>query len=91
MTMTIIMQQPKYLSSYLTETGNANEINAVFGLQFSYSSGNIMQITGDLRKNILTFQQTKITEHYIYNRLVKRINPPENAKILDKIAEVVGY
>ncbi|MCJ7433325.1 MAG: VIT1/CCC1 family protein [Anaerolineales bacterium] len=47
----------------------------------------MMQITEELRKHIMTFQQTKITEHHIYKRLAKGINSPEIAKILDQIAE----
>lgn len=46
-----------------------------------------MPITEDLRKHILIFQQTEITEYHIYKRPAKRINSPENAKILDQIAE----
>ncbi len=46
-----------------------------------------MEITEDLRKHILIFQQTEITEYHIYKRLAKRIKSQENAKILDQIAE----
>jgi len=33
------------------------------------------------------FQRTEITEYHIYKRLAKRIKSPENARILDQIAE----
>lgn len=33
------------------------------------------------------FQQTEITEHHIYKRLARVIKSPENAKILDQIAD----
>lgn len=46
-----------------------------------------MQISESVRKQILQFQQTEITEHHIYKRLAKRIKSPENAKILDQIAQ----
>lgn len=46
-----------------------------------------MQLTEEIRKKVIRFQQTEITEYYIYKRLAKRINSPENAKILDQIAE----
>ncbi|MCC6271217.1 MAG: VIT1/CCC1 transporter family protein [Microbacteriaceae bacterium] len=44
-------------------------------------------ISEDIRKKILLFQETEITEYHIYKRLAKRINSIENAKILDQIAE----
>ena len=44
-------------------------------------------ISEDIRKKILLFQETEITEYHIYKRLAKRIRSEENAKILDKIAE----
>src|SRR5215216_144739 len=46
-----------------------------------------MQLSEDVRQQILKFQQTEITEHHIYKRLSRRINSPENAKILEQIAE----
>jgi VIT1/CCC1 family predicted Fe2+/Mn2+ transporter len=46
-----------------------------------------MQLTEDIRKKVILFQQTEITEYHIYKRLAKRISSPENAKILDQIAE----
>ncbi len=44
-------------------------------------------LSEDIRKKILLFQQTEITEYHIYKRLAKRIKSQENAKILDAIAE----
>lgn len=46
-----------------------------------------MQLTEDIRKKVLLFQQTEITEYHIYKRLAKRIKSEENAKIIDQIAE----
>ncbi|MBK9210095.1 MAG: VIT1/CCC1 transporter family protein [Anaerolineales bacterium] len=44
-------------------------------------------ISEDIRKKIILFQETEITEYHIYKRLAKRIKSKENAKILDQIAE----
>ena len=46
-----------------------------------------MQLSENVRRQVLRFQQTEITEYHIYKRLAKRINSPENAQILDRIAE----
>ena len=46
-----------------------------------------MQLSENTRRQVLQFQQTEITEHHIYKRLAKRINSPENARILEQIAE----
>lgn len=46
-----------------------------------------MQLTENIRKKVIRFQQTEITEYHIYKRLAKRIKSPANAKILDQIAE----
>ena len=46
-----------------------------------------MELTEEIRKKVLRFQQTEITEHHIYKRLAKRIKSGENAKVLDQIAE----
>ena len=45
-----------------------------------------MPLSGNVRRQVLSFQQTEITEHHIYKRLSKRISSPENAKILEQIA-----
>jgi len=46
-----------------------------------------MQLTEDIRKKVLQFQQTEITEYQIYKQLAKRIKSTENARILERIAE----
>lgn len=46
-----------------------------------------MQITEDIQKQIIAFQRAEITEYHIYSRLAKRINSPENAQLLEKIAQ----
>jgi VIT1/CCC1 family predicted Fe2+/Mn2+ transporter len=46
-----------------------------------------MQLSESVRKQVLNFQQTEITEHHIYKRLAKKVNSPDNAKILEQIAE----
>ena len=45
-----------------------------------------MQLSENVRTQVLGFQQTEITEHHIYKRLAKKVNSPENAKILEQIA-----
>ena len=46
-----------------------------------------MQLSESVRKQVLTFQQTEITEHHIYKRLAKKVDSPENARIIEQIAE----
>jgi VIT1/CCC1 family predicted Fe2+/Mn2+ transporter len=46
-----------------------------------------MQLSENVHKQVLRFQQTEITEHHIYKRLAERINSPENAKVLAQIAD----
>ena len=46
-----------------------------------------MHLTEDIRKKIILFQQTEITEYHIYKRLAKKIKSPENSQILNQIAE----
>jgi len=48
---------------------------------------NTMQLSESVRKQVLVFQQTEITEHHIYRRLAKRVKSPENARIIAQIAE----
>jgi VIT1/CCC1 family predicted Fe2+/Mn2+ transporter len=48
---------------------------------------NKMQLSESVRKQVLGFQQTEITEHHIYRRLAKRVKPLGNARILEQIAE----
>ena len=46
-----------------------------------------MQLSEDIRKKVILFQRTEITEYHIYKRLAQRIKSQENAKILGQIAE----
>lgn len=46
-----------------------------------------MQLSEHVRRQVLKFQQTEITEHHIYKRLAKKVNSPENAKIIEQIAD----
>jgi vacuolar iron transporter family protein len=46
-----------------------------------------MQLSESVRKQVLTFQRTEITEYHIYKQLAKKINSPENARIIEQIAE----
>jgi len=46
-----------------------------------------MQLSEDIRKKVILFQRTEITEYHIYKRLAQRIKSRENAKVLDQIAE----
>lgn len=46
-----------------------------------------MQISEDILKKVVLFQQVEITEYHIYKRLARRIKSPENAKIMEQIAE----
>lgn len=46
-----------------------------------------MQLSEDIHKKVILFQQTEITEYHIYKRLAKHIRSKENAGILDQIAE----
>src|SRR5688572_13775428 len=45
-----------------------------------------MQISEDIRKKIVSFQKTEMTEHHIYKKLAEKIKSPENAKIVAQIA-----
>jgi vacuolar iron transporter family protein len=46
-----------------------------------------MQLSESVRKRVLTFQRTEITEYQIYKRLAKKVDSPENAKVIEQIAE----
>ena len=46
-----------------------------------------MQLSESVRKQILRFQRTEITEHHIYTRLAKKVNSTENAQIMERIAQ----
>jgi len=46
-----------------------------------------MQLSEHVQRQVLKFQQTEITEHHIYKRLARKVNSPENAKIIEQIAD----
>ena len=46
-----------------------------------------MQLSESIRRQVLGFQQTEITEHHIYKRLAQKVKSPENAKIIEQIVE----
>ena len=46
-----------------------------------------MQLSDSVRRQVLRFQQTEITEYHIYKRLAKKVNSPKNAEIIEQIAE----
>jgi VIT1/CCC1 family predicted Fe2+/Mn2+ transporter len=46
-----------------------------------------MQLSEHVQRQVLKIQQTEITEHHIYKRLAPRVKPPQNAKIIEQIAE----
>jgi VIT1/CCC1 family predicted Fe2+/Mn2+ transporter len=48
---------------------------------------NEMQLTEETIKQILAFQRTEITEYHMYTRLAKKINVPENARVMERIAQ----
>lgn len=47
----------------------------------------MQQLSEDIRKKVILFQETEITEYHIYKKIAKRIKSEENGKILDQIAE----
>jgi VIT1/CCC1 family predicted Fe2+/Mn2+ transporter len=46
-----------------------------------------MELTPQLKKQLLTFQRLEITEHHIYKQLAKIVRPEINSKILEKISQ----
>jgi len=46
-----------------------------------------MDISKELREQLLVYQRNEITEHHIYRRLVRAIKSPENRRVLGKIAD----
>ena len=44
-------------------------------------------LSADLKKRLLGYQSSEITEHHIYRRLARIQKSPENCKILERIAE----
>jgi VIT1/CCC1 family predicted Fe2+/Mn2+ transporter len=45
-----------------------------------------MEISQEIRQQLLDYQKGEITEHYIYQRLATTIKAPENRRILEEIA-----
>jgi VIT1/CCC1 family predicted Fe2+/Mn2+ transporter len=45
-----------------------------------------MEISKELRDQLLTYQRNEITEHHIYKRLARTIKSPENRRVLEEIA-----
>jgi VIT1/CCC1 family predicted Fe2+/Mn2+ transporter len=45
-----------------------------------------MELDETIRRRLLTFQRTELTEHHIYRRLAKVIRPVENQQVLEQIA-----
>jgi len=46
-----------------------------------------MPLEESILKRVLEFQRTEITEHHIYQRLAQKVDSPQNAEILQQIAE----
>ncbi|MDX2499261.1 MAG: VIT1/CCC1 transporter family protein [Deltaproteobacteria bacterium] len=44
-------------------------------------------LSADIKKQLLGYQRSEITEHHIYRRLARIQKSPENRKILERIAE----
>ncbi len=47
----------------------------------------MMEISPQLRQQLLAFQRNEITEHHIYRRLAQSIRSPENRQVLEKISQ----
>jgi vacuolar iron transporter family protein len=46
-----------------------------------------MQFSEHVQRQVLKFQQTEITEYHIYKKLARKVTPPENAQIIEQIAD----
>lgn len=46
-----------------------------------------IDLSPEIKKKLLTYQENEITEHHIYKRLAKMVDSPENSRILNDIAE----
>ena len=46
-----------------------------------------MELSKEIRQQLLDFQENEITEYHIYKRLAEKIKDTENGKILNQIAE----
>lgn len=45
-----------------------------------------MNISQEMREQLLAYQRNEITEHYVYLRLARIVKSPENRQVLEKIA-----
>ena len=45
-----------------------------------------MNISDEVRKKLLTYQRSEITEHYVYLRLARAVKSVENRRVLERIA-----
>jgi VIT1/CCC1 family predicted Fe2+/Mn2+ transporter len=45
-----------------------------------------MDLTPEIRKQLLVFQRVELTEHHIYRRLARNLKSGENARVLEQIA-----
>ncbi|MBT3190610.1 MAG: hypothetical protein HN736_18120 [Anaerolineae bacterium] len=46
-----------------------------------------MELSNEVRQQLLAFQKNEITEYHIYKRLAEKMPDTENGKILNQIAE----
>lgn len=46
-----------------------------------------MNISKEIREELLSYQENEITEHHIYTELAKTVKSPENRRVLEEIAE----
>ena len=46
-----------------------------------------MDISQELREQLLVYQKNEITEHHIYQRLARAVKSPENRRVLGKIGD----
>ncbi len=46
-----------------------------------------MDISKELREQLLVYQRNEITEHHIYKRLAEMVKAPQNRRVLEKIAD----
>jgi VIT1/CCC1 family predicted Fe2+/Mn2+ transporter len=46
-----------------------------------------MQVSPEIRQQLLVFQRLELTEHHIYQRLAQIVQPAENRMVLEKISQ----
>ena len=51
------------------------------------NSGMPNDLPDDIKRELLVFQRTEITEHHVYRRLASVVPPGENRRVLEKIAD----